>query len=330
MKNLLVACLSLASLSFGTPISRRDDVTVQELNNLELYAQWSFAAYCNSKRSVGDPIICNEGECDLIYTANTTIAATFDGLVSDIQGFLAIDPVANQIVLSLRGSSSIQNFVTDVLFTQLPCDLTAGCLAHAGFYTAWNEISVPILTAVGSAAALHPNYDIVVTGHSLGGAVATLAAAYLRAGGHSADLYTYGSPRVGNLAFASYVTNQAGAEYRVTHADDPVPRLPPILFGYRHTSPEYWIDPDDQRGTVTTALVDECDGYSNTDCNAGTSGLDIGAHSWYFQQTGACATGGARMTRDGGISEADLETIVSHYAELDVFVAKQLHDQGLQ
>lgn len=118
-----------------------DDVTVQELNNLELYAQWSFAAYCNSKRSVGDPIICNEGECDLIYTANTTIAATFEsvpivtliylrtssaaansnhsGLVSDIQGFLAIDPVANQIVLSLRGSSSIQNFVTEyVLYTK--------------------------------------------------------------------------------------------------------------------------------------------------------------------------------------------------------------------
>jgi hypothetical protein len=144
------------------------------------------------------------------------------------------------------------------------------------------------------------------------------------------DLYTYGSPRVGNLAFVTFVTNQAGAEYRVTHADDPVPRVPPIVFSYRHTSPEYWIDPEDTERTVTASSVVVCQGYSNFNCNAGTSGLDIGAHQWYFEQTGACPTGGARVRRDGkmNMTDADLETMLNHYAELDILAAKRLHDQG--
>ncbi len=95
---------------------------------------------------------------------------------------------------------------------------------------------------------------MVATGHSLGGAVATLAAAYLRAAGNAVDLYTYGSPRVGNDAFANFVSAQAGLEIRVTHLDDPVPRLPPLLFSYRHTSPEYWL----YDGGATTTNY-ECD-----------------------------------------------------------------------
>lgn len=96
---------------------------------------------------------------------------------------------------------------------------------------------------------------------------------------YACDLYTYGSPRVGNLALVKYVTNQVGAEYRATHFDDPVPRLPPILFGYFHTSPEYWLAAGP--ATNTDYTIDEiktCTGYANIGCNAGTFGLDGDAH----------------------------------------------------
>ncbi len=58
-------------------------VTTQVLDGLERFAQWAFAAYCNSKRPVGQPVLCNPGECDLISTSNTVITATFEYSPSD-------------------------------------------------------------------------------------------------------------------------------------------------------------------------------------------------------------------------------------------------------
>ncbi|PHH65070.1 hypothetical protein CDD81_3468 [Ophiocordyceps australis] len=106
-----------------------------------------------------------------------------------------------------------------------------------------------------------PAPRIVLTGHSYGGAIATIAAAHLRAQGHVVDLFTYGSPRVGNRAFAQFashgpyeryqrsgsggsqIARHAGITARVTNKRDLVAAQPPmaIPFGYAHVSPEYWF-----------------------------------------------------------------------------------------
>lgn len=76
----------------------------------------------------------------------------------------------------------------------------------------------------------YPDYELAVTGHSLGAGVATLAAADLRGKGHpSAKLFAYASPRVANPALAKYITAQ-GSNYRFTHTNDPVPKLPLIAM----------------------------------------------------------------------------------------------------
>lgn len=105
------------------------------------------------------------------------------------------------------------------------------------------------------------------------------------------ELYTFGSPRVGNLAFATFVSEQAGDEYRVTHLDDPVPRLPGHDFGYYHTNMEYWLSTGSATTTGYTASdVQVCEGYYNTDCNsAGIISTDFTAHSYYFEHISACA-----------------------------------------
>jgi hypothetical protein len=211
------------------------------------------------------------------------------------------------------------------VFVQVPCDLTAGCLVHTGFYASWAEVSSRVYSAVAAAKAANPTYKVVVTGYSLGAAVATLAAAYLREAGHAIDLYTYGSPRVGNLAFAKFVTQQAGSEYRVTHEADPVPRLPPIIFNFRHTSPEYWIDPGTD-SIVTLNEVDFCAGYSNIKCNGGTQGLDMDLHGYYFQGLSGCHPEGTPFkTRASDISDAELEAKLNMYAQLDMQAAENLN-----
>lgn len=188
-------------------------------------------------------------------------------------------------------------------------------------------MSDTVTSALASVVASYPSYSIVVTGHSLGAAVGTIAAAYLRKDGYAIDLYTYGSPRVGNTEFVAFVTDQTGAEYRVTHTDDPVPRLPPILFNYRHTSPEYWLSTGDADTIDYTASeIEICEGYANTECNAGQSGLDVDAHLNYLEAITACAPDGTVWRRDDvSVSDEELTIKVNNYTQLDIqYVAQNL------
>lgn len=146
-----------------------------------------------------------------------------------------------------------------MLFLKVPCPLTPSCKVHLSFFAAWEELSPTITAGITAAKAADPSYNLIITGYSLGGPVATLAAAYLRAAGHEANLYTYSSPRVGNEQFVRFVTEQPGTEYRVTHADVLVPKLPPQLIDYRHTSPEYWITTD-ENVVASAADVTVCTG----------------------------------------------------------------------
>lgn len=99
--------------------------------------------------------------------------------------------------------------------------------------------------------------------------------------------FTYGQPRVGNTALATYMTNQ-GSLWRVTHTDDIVPKLPPASWGFTHASPEYWITSGDGV-TVTTSDITEVTGVGSSAGNAGTSGDSVSAHNWYIVEIDGCA-----------------------------------------
>jgi len=58
-------------------------------------------------------------------------------------------------------------------------------------------------------ASAYPDCSLIITGHSICAAIATLAGAEPRSMNYTADIYTYGSPRIGNTAFATFVTSQA-------------------------------------------------------------------------------------------------------------------------
>ncbi|KAK8038204.1 hypothetical protein PG994_014971 [Apiospora phragmitis] len=350
MKSLswtLVSSLALTAVASPVPdslrpyLAHRQSVTAEEVTHLDFYAEYAGASYCNSEAPVNSIVTCADDVCPEVNAAGAVINATFAGAVTDIQGFLATDPKNKLIVLSFRGSHSIRNWITNFVFLQESCGLVSGCLLHAGFAGAYKEVAEPLTAALAAATEANPDYKIVFTGHSLGAAVATVAAAYERAAGHAIDLYTYGSPRVGNRAFVAFVTQQAGAEYRVTHLADPVPRLPPIFANYRHTSPEYWLS-DGNSNTIdyTAADIKVCEGYANIRCNAGQFGLDIDAHGHYFVNISACGPDGtpfkrraATVTADATVaadlptaSDPELEAKVNDYAKQDIEVAKSLND----
>ncbi|OOF57605.1 hypothetical protein BKK56_01020 [Rodentibacter genomosp. 2] len=94
---------------------------------------------------------------------------------------------------------------------------------HKGFYTQAKSI-----IQNGRFKALLQvikGKELYITGHSLGGAVATILSAYLYEKGLKPLLYTYGSPRVGNVYFANYYANRF-THFRHVNGGDIVPAVP--------------------------------------------------------------------------------------------------------
>ena len=108
-----------------------------------------------------------------------------------------------------------------------------GGTVHKGFHAALDEVWQELYASIDSLHA--GGRTLWFTGHSLGAALATLAAArYGRADG----VYTFGSPRVGDAIFRDHYPAPI---YRVVNGHDVVTTvpLPPL---YRHVGELWYIN----------------------------------------------------------------------------------------
>jgi hypothetical protein len=125
------------------------------------------------------------------------------------------------LVVAFRGSEARERIDWTTNMDARLVALPEGGAVHAGFLRAlergdsWDRLARHVRERQRSRT-------LVLTGHSLGGALATLAAARL---GGGARLYTFGAPKVGDRRFAA---GPAREGFRIVHARDPVPRLPPL------------------------------------------------------------------------------------------------------
>ncbi|KAG9296757.1 hypothetical protein G9A89_001389 [Geosiphon pyriformis] len=115
-----------------------------------------------------------------------------------------------------------------------------------------------IKSSLSKFSKLSQKFDIVFTGHGLGGAYACLAAVRwaierykiinnntwrdINLSRIGQVIYTYGAPRVGNVQL-SETFNLAIAYRRFTHGNDHVPHYPSTLKGWKHFGNEIWIEP---------------------------------------------------------------------------------------
>lgn len=188
----------------------------------------------------------------------------------------------NEVLIATRGTKSGFDWLTNfnVGLQRGP----GGQLVHAGFNETWKSFSADV---AGFLRGRNPSV-IHCVGHSLGGALATLNADYLSSiRAAEVKLYTFGSPRTGDLFFARSLSRRVTEQnmYRVHHRSDPVPKIP--LFPFHH-------------------VPAEAPGYELT---AGPAGLiNINAHFMVDSYIpGVADLGWEALGRRGDAGEAELQ-----------------------
>lgn len=104
---------------------------------------------------------------------------------------------------------------------------------HRGFDKAFDAVS----GQVGQALADRGAEPVLLTGHSMGAALAVIAAdrCLSESNVRATAVYAFGMPRVGDEDFANRYNDTLGATtYRLVHGDDIVATVPPSRFGFRH------------------------------------------------------------------------------------------------
>ncbi len=126
------------------------------------------------------------------------------------------------IFLGFRGTepTSIKDIKSDAKATVKACE--SGGKIHSGFDEAFSQVSVEIQQFLNQDN--FKDKPLFITGHSLGGALATAAAKKLAHKGGIAACYTFGSPRVGDVEWTTGIKTPI---YRIVNAADPVTMLPP-------------------------------------------------------------------------------------------------------
>jgi hypothetical protein len=291
-------------------VPRPKAVPVRFFAELERLARLVDISYCIGTTGVSKPFNC-ASRCNEFPTLS--LAATWNTgiLLSDSCGYLAVDHGSRRtdveedvppsevghkaIVIAFRGTYSITNTVVDLSTVPqkyLPypspdhggdkpdkpehkCD---NCTVHQGFLESWQEARKLVLPELEELKTKHPSYTIHLVGHSLGGAVACLAALELKVslGYDNVIVTTFGEPRLGNYELARYVDEvfsldedvepEKSTYRRVTHKDDPVPLLPLTEWGYRPHGGEIYIAKHDLPPSEND--LQACTGHSDPSCSA--------------------------------------------------------------
>ena len=181
-----------------------------------------------------EAILCAEiaqsaygGEC---RAKDFRLTARFENKGTDTQGIFG-EAYGNTLVIAFRGSeeTGIWDWITDLKFVQQVYPYgekkDSQIRVHYGFISAYKSVREAVLKYAEDS----PHQRVICTGHSLGGALATLCALDVQYNlpDKEVSCYSYGSPKVGNAAFQKSYDKRVPNTYRFVNSADAVPNLPP-------------------------------------------------------------------------------------------------------
>lgn len=335
MRVVLVLLVVLASVLAvaASSVSVESESSVSLPGYREQIAQqlrfFSQASYCSvdSVQNWACPV-CKQGSL-----VNFKLTHKFFDANTNTFGFAGLAPAAgeNIIVMGFRGAtpSAGRNWITDLNAQRVAYPGLKGATVHKGMYNAYLSIARQVNLAAKSLLANCQNCHVYLTGHSLGGAIATLAAADLYSLSPDLSLYTFGSPRVGDLAFATYFDRIVPDTFRIVHNHDLVPHVPQRFLGFRHVSREVWYYSGSNGSGFKVCGGGEDDSCSNS-VNLHVDENSIKDHASYLDQPMGCRP--ADLSRMGLISlleesvqvrSSPIEKLRSKYSDEDVLLEVQ-------
>ncbi|WP_218563860.1 lipase family protein [Marinospirillum perlucidum] len=165
---------------------------------------------------------------------------------TDTQAFLVGD--ARKIILAFRGTEGkLADWATDArIFKRQWTQAQPLGAVHRGFYSALSSLWEALEEEVAHLRT--NNQSLWITGHSLGGALASLAAATFELQHPQQGVngvYTFGQPRIADQEFSqNYNKLLKERSFRCVNNNDVVTRVPPQIFGYSHVGKLLYFDAD--------------------------------------------------------------------------------------
>lgn len=187
------------------------------------------------------------------FQIESVVTRPCDFIKNKCSGYVAISHVVQAIVIAFRGTEDPYQLMDELLETLFvpSVDFLGGKVKSywkRAFVVLWKDIE-PRLNSLISA---YPSYQVWVTGHSLGAAIASVASAWIAykrmVPRENIILYTFGMPRVGDYKYALQHDQLVNNSWRVVNFDDIVPHAPlftPGLPGgaYHHGQELFYTKP---------------------------------------------------------------------------------------
>jgi len=226
------------------------------------------------------------------FKLQAVITRKCDFFDNECSGYVAVSHSLEAIAVAFRGSADFgQAFIQFVEALASPktsfLDGEVQTYWKRGFEALWKCMKAEVTALVSE----NPSYQVWVTGHSLGGAMASLASAWLSYNNvvdrKKIISYTFGMPRVGDYDYALHHDRLVNNSWRVVNDDDAVPHFPTIASlsvvngPYHHGVEAFYSE------TATSVYSEhrECHGKPyNEDitCSFSEITLSIERHKIYF------------------------------------------------
>lgn len=191
--------------------------------------------------------------------ANYFDIGTIEGLYGQIDDYLFI---------TFRGSDSLWDWVKNFIFFKkiIPYKGTNPKIrVHTGFLNNYKSVRDFVHKIVKESSLK----KVVIFGHSMGGAVSTLAALDIQYNFKDVEVgcIVIGCPKLGNDAFKKSFERRLPDYKRVDYGSDIVPQVPPKCFGFAELEKFHHIGPERKKGIGSSkdhswnlynqALIDE-------------------------------------------------------------------------
>lgn len=156
----------------------------------------------------------------------------FENPETDTQAAIVVSNLKTYVMFRGTEADKIKDWFVDLDVELIP---TTHGSTHAGFTKALESVFRSLFDALLNYSSLYPENAIEITGHSLGGALASLFAYECSTVGIECDLVTFGAPQVGDGEWSDYMARIFMSRHKsVVNNNDIVPTLPPldVISGY--------------------------------------------------------------------------------------------------